>query len=107
LEPELGQARGLGGSEGLRGFGACRNSEDGRVRDLGTSESEGSVRGFGQRAHALAPTLDEYGDRESMSRSFALEIIELELLVSGGWRLEAGDPRLEAADWRLETGGQC
>jgi hypothetical protein len=41
----------------------------------------------------LAPTLDEFSDRASMSRSFALELIELELLEAGGWRLEVGDWR--------------
>ena len=43
----------------------------------------------------LTPILDEFGDRASMSRGFALELIEL--LEAGGKRLEASGKRLEGA----------
>ena len=58
----------------------------------------------------LVESLDEFGDRASMSRGFGLELelLELELLEAGGWRLEVGgssSSRLVTGGWRPEARG--
>ena len=60
---------------------------------------------FETSVSGLTPTLDEFGDRASMSQGSALELIELELLEAGDWRPETRGRRLEAGDSRLEAGG--
>jgi hypothetical protein len=74
LELELGRLGGLGrlGRAGTRRTSVFETSELPRRKGVfETSVSE------------LTPTLDEFGDRASMSRGFALELLE-----AGGWRLE-------------------